>query len=157
MFALLSFGPTVEKVFLPTIAGSYENPNYALGSVYYILLYTGAIYASSLTEYFKNRNNEHYTSLGASGAINAVVFSFILCLPNGALNMMFIPFDIPAWIFGIAYLGISYYLSKRKTNIDSVDRVGHEAHFWGAIYGIIFMGILKPDLFSSFFNKIVHS
>lgn len=151
MFALLSFGPTVEKVIMPSLAGSYEEPNYALGSVYYIILYTGAIYAASLTEYFKNKNNKYYSSLGASGAINAVIFSYILCLPRSTLSMFFIR-DIPAWIFGLLFLGISYYLSKRKL---ANDNVGHEAHFWGAVFGLVFTGVLKPELFSSFIKQIL--
>jgi membrane associated rhomboid family serine protease len=151
MFVFFSFGSTVEKVIMPVLAGSSEEPNQALGSIYYIILYTGAIYASSLTEYFKNRNNQHYTSLGASGAVNAVVFSYILCLPKDTLSIFFIP-NIPAWIFGLLYLGISYYLSKRKLENDNV---GHEAHFWGAVFGLIFTGILKPDLFSNFIRQIL--
>jgi membrane associated rhomboid family serine protease len=63
---------------------------------------------------------------------------------------------MPAWIFGILFLGITFYLSKRKTGSESVDRVGHEAHFWGAIFGIVFTGILKPELFSDFITKIIH-
>ena len=151
MFALLSFGPTVERVIMPSLAGSFEEPNSALGSVYYILLYTGAIYAASLTEYFKNRDNKYYSSLGASGAINAVIFSYILCLPKSTLSMFFIR-DIPAWIFGILFLGISYYFSKRKL---ANDNVGHEAHFWGAVFGLVFTGILKPELFTSFIKQII--
>jgi membrane associated rhomboid family serine protease len=157
MFALWSFGITVEKAIMPVLAGSYEEPNVMLGSLYYILLYTGAIYASSITEYFRNKNNQYYTSLGASGAVNAVVFSFILCLPTRSLGFMFIPFPIPAWILGLLYLGISYFLSRRQRSGQAVDNIGHEAHFWGAVYGLVFTGILKPDLFLDFFNKIIHS
>ncbi len=156
MFALWSFGITVEKAIMPQLAGSYEEPNRLLGSLYYILLYTGGIYASSIVEYFRNRNNQYYTSLGASGAINAVVFSFILCYPKEKLGMMFLPFDIPAWVLGLLFLGVSYFLSNRKRNGHATDNIGHEAHFWGAVYGLVFTGILKPDLFLNFFQKITH-
>ena len=128
--------------------GESGEPDKKLGMVFYILLYTGAIYASSISEYFKNKNNTHYTSLGASGAVNALIFSYITCLPMSQLGFFFIP--MPAWVFGILYLGISYYLSKRRTGNNSVDNIGHEAHFWGAIYGIVFtliLGLLNQDVY----------
>lgn len=154
MYALIIFGPLIEKQIYPILLGTDGEPNFKMGSLCYVLLYTGAIYASSLSEYFKNRNNQYYTSLGASGAINALIFSFILFAPSAKLGLFFIP--MPAWVFGIAYLGVSYYLSKRKANFDSVDNVGHEAHFWGAIFGLVFTGMLKPSLFSEFISQILH-
>lgn len=152
MYALWLFGPIVEKQVLPLLAGSFEEPDKKMGMALFILLYTGAIYASSISEYFKNKNNTHYTSLGASGAVNALIFSFITCSPMSQLGFFFIP--MPAWVFGILYLGISYYLSKRKTGTDSFDRIGHEAHFWGAMFGIAFtliLGLLNQEVY---FNLI---
>jgi membrane associated rhomboid family serine protease len=148
MYALWMFGPIVEKLVLPLLLGDLGEPNAKLGMAFYILLYTGAIYASSISEYFKNKNNTHYTSLGASGAVNALIFSFITCSPMSQLGFFFIP--MPAFVFGILYLGISYYLSKRRTGSDSVDRIGHEAHFWGAIFGIVFtltLGMLNQEVY----------
>lgn len=150
MFALWSFGMTVEKAIMPTLAGTDGEPDRLLGSIYYILLYTGGIYASSLTEYFKNRNNQYYTSLGASGAVNAVIFSFIVCLPKATMGLFFIPLPIPAWVFGLLFLGVSYFLSKRQQRGQSMDNIGHEAHFWGAIYGLVFtaaVGLLNKEVF----------
>jgi membrane associated rhomboid family serine protease len=148
MYALWMFGPIVEKQVLPLLLGGLGEPNAKLGMAFYILLYTGAIYASSISEYFKNKNNTHYTSLGASGAVNALIFSFITCSPMSQLGFFFIP--MPAFVFGILYLGISYYLSKRRTGSDSVDRIGHEAHFWGAMFGIVFtlvLGMLNQEVY----------
>ncbi len=148
MYALWMFGPIVEKQVLPLLLGELGEPNAKLGMAFYILLYTGAIYASSISEYFKNKNNTHYTSLGASGAVNALIFSFITCSPMSQLGFFFIP--MPAFVFGILYLGISYYLSKRRTGSDSVDRIGHEAHFWGAMFGILFtlvLGMLNQEVY----------
>ena len=57
---------------------------------------------------------------------------------------------MPAWVFGILYLGISYFLSKRQAGNESVDRIGHEAHFWGAMFGIVFtlvLGLLNQDIY----------
>lgn len=148
MYALWMFGPIIEEQVLPILLGQDGEPNKKLGMAFFILLYTGAIYASSISEYFKNKNNSHYTSLGASGAVNALIFSYITCLPMSQLGFFFIP--MPAWVFGILYLGISYYLSKRNTGNESVDRIGHEAHFWGAMFGILFtiiLGLLNKDVY----------
>ena len=153
MYALLVFGPLVEEQIYPMILGEDGNLNQKMGSLCYILLYTGAIYASSIFEYFKHKNDKSYTSLGASGAINAIIFAFILFAPSAQLGFFFIP--MPAWVFGIIYLAVSFYLSRRNTGNAAVDRVGHEAHFFGAIYGIVFTGIIKPELFSTFIHKIV--
>ena len=149
MYTLWIFGPVIEQRIFPSIMGDDFEPNNKVGSIFYILLYTGGIYASSLSEYFKNKNNESYTSLGASGAINALIFSLILCAPNARLI-----FFIPAWIFGILYLGYSYFQSRRNAMHASFDRVGHEAHFWGAVFGFVFTGLLKPELFLNFFHTI---
>lgn len=152
MYALWMFGPIIEEQVLPILLGHDGETNKKLGMAFFIILYTGAIYASSISEYFKNKNNPHYTSLGASGAVNALIFSYIACLPMSQLGFFFIP--MPAWVFGILYLGISYYLSKRNTGNEAVDRIGHEAHFWGAIYGIVFtviLGLLNKDVY---FNLI---
>ncbi len=150
MYALWIFGPVVEQEILPLLLGGVGEPNHKLGMVFYILLYTGAIYASSVVDYLKNKNNQYYTSLGASGAINALIFSYISCLPFARLGFFFIP--MPAWVFGILYLGISYYLSKRKTGSESVDRIAHDAHFWGAVFGLLFtvtLGLLNREVYFS--------
>ena len=76
MYALWMFGPIVEEQVLPLLMGTPFEPNKKMGMAMYILLYTGAIYASSISEYYKNKNNSYYTSLGASGAVNALIFSF---------------------------------------------------------------------------------
>lgn len=152
MYALLMFGPIIENEIFPYLLGSYDEPNQKLGSLFFIIMYTGAIYASSVSEYFKNRDNQSYSSLGASGAINSLIFSFIIFAPTAQLGFFFIP--MPAWVFGILYLGITFYLSKRKTSISSVDHIGHEAHFWGAIFGMLFTIALKPNLFFNFIQNI---
>ncbi len=148
MYALWMFGPIVEKQVLPLLSGAFGEPDKKMGMALYILLYTGSIYASSISEYFKNKNNPHYTSLGASGAVNALIFSFITCSPMSQLGFFFIP--MPAWVFGILYLGISYYLSKRNSSHGAIDRIGHEAHFWGAMFGILFtlvLGLLNQEVY----------
>ncbi len=150
MYALWIFGPPVEKYFLPMLAGHLGEPDFKLGSLLYVLLYTGGIYFASMTEYFKNKNNSYYSSLGASGAINALIFACVLCAPKATISFL------PSWLFGIVYLGVSFYLSRRKTNNASIDNIGHEAHFYGAIFGVIFIGVLallNQEVFLHFYGK----
>jgi len=120
-----------------------------LGKIYFLILFTGGIYASSIAEYIKHKNNPSYASLGASGAIEAVVFSFIVMNPFHWLYFFFIP--MPAWLLGLLFLIFSFYMSKRKL---PNDRIGHEAHFWGAIFGIVFTFIIKPSLLFAYFDLI---
>ncbi|MBS1637871.1 MAG: rhomboid family intramembrane serine protease [Bacteroidetes bacterium] len=153
MYALWMFGDILERAALPVL---FEG-NLVKAKLFYLLLYTGAIYAASITEYFRYRRVESYTSLGASGAVNAVIFSSILMIPLGGIRMFLIPFDMPAWAFGIIFLGISYYLAKRQREGRGLgDNVGHEAHFWGAIFGFVLTGLMKPELFVEFFRSIFH-
>ena len=130
MFALYSFGSAVEvQLFLhPCFFGQ-------LGKLVYILLYITGIIAATIPDYFRHKHNSQYASLGASGAISAVIFSAIVLLPKMGIGFLFLPPDlsIPGYIFGPVYLLISAYLDKRGGG-----KIAHGAHFWGAIYGIIF-------------------
>ncbi len=160
LFSLWMFGYAVEEIYYVNIF--IDNPLNAsdeermhavkLARLAYIGLFTGGIYAASFTEFFRYKNIPSYSSLGASGAINAIMFSFIIIQPFQILNLFFLP--LPAWLLGILFLGGSYYLSKRKTGDPNTDRIGHEAHFWGAIYGILFTIALKPSLLTHFFKVI---
>lgn len=159
-FALYMFGYAVENVYyVDMFLNDPYNPTEEdrihankLAKLAYIGLFTGGIYAASITEYFKNRNNPSYSSLGASGAIEAIIFSFIMMQPFQTLYLFVLP--MPAWLLGVVFLAGSYYLSKRKTGDPEADRVGHEAHFWGAIFGVIYTIALKPTLVSELFAKV---
>lgn len=141
MFTLFFFGPYVEKAFY-----SFWN---AFGILVFVILFFAATAISSLSDFYKYRNNSYYSAVGASGAISAVLFSYILINPLGKIYLFFIPIGIPAFIFGIIYLLISAYFA-RKGN----DNIGHNAHFWGAVFGFIFPILLKPDLFVLFIKNI---
>lgn len=144
--ALYSFGTALEDYFFPQLFGE------KLGKVYYLLLFTGGIYAASFTEYFRNRNNPDYSSLGASGAISAVMFCFIMVSPSSEILLFFFPMQ--GWIAGVLLLGVSYYLIRRKRTSDYSDNISHESHFWGALFGIAFILILKPALLKHFVTQI---
>jgi len=147
--ALFSFGLILEEQY-------FSNPaifDPRLGKIYYILLFTGGIYAASAAEYLRNKNNPDYSSLGASGAISSVLFCFIMISPISKIYLFFIP--LQGWIAGVLLLGVSYYLIRRKRLGTYSDNVSHEAHFWGALFGVVFILIIKPSVAKSFFYQIV--
>jgi membrane associated rhomboid family serine protease len=141
MFVLYSFGFLVEH-FLR----GYFREKYML---YYILLYLGGLLLSIIPAYGKHKNDVFYNAVGASGAVSAVIFASIIILPQAPISFFFIPIEIPAWIFGLLYITYEFIMSRK-----SKDNIGHDAHFWGAVYGIIFMIILKPALAEDFLRKI---
>lgn len=142
MFVLLSFGRAVEEFFSYFFA--------AKGWYFYILLYIGGILISSTPSYVQHKDNKFYHAVGASGAVSAAVFASILISPLTGIRFIFIPFDIPAFIFGILYLIYSAYMAKKGN-----DNIGHDAHFWGAVFGFVFTIILKPALFMAFVQQIL--
>jgi membrane associated rhomboid family serine protease len=147
--ALFSFGLSIEEVYFPELFGE------ELGKLYYLILFTGGIYAASLTEYFRNKNNTSYSSLGASGAISSVIFCWILLRPLGTIGFFFIP--MKGWIAGIVLLAVSYFLIRRKKRGKYNDNISHESHFWGALFGIAFILITKPIVLKHFVLQILGS
>lgn len=140
MLALYSFGEFVEFKYI-------DEFHEVKGYICYALLYVGALFASSTYSYERHKNNIHYNALGASGAVSAVIYAAILFNPTGQISFFFFP--MPSWLFGIAYLVISYVLARRGNTL-----IGHDAHFWGAVYGLVFTLVLKPELGRLFFEKI---
>jgi len=142
MYALWMFGQGVEKMYGAVYAGK--------GVFFFILLYVGGLVMSSLYSYEKHKNNIHYNALGASGAVSAVVFAFIVLNPTVPLGLMILPgIHVPAYLFGILMLGIEHYLSRRGNT-----GIAHDAHFWGSIFGVLFTIALKPSLAMDFIHKI---
>lgn len=142
MFVLYSFGSMVEEAF--TILFGVGK-----GIYFYILLYVGGVFLSATPSYGKHKDNEWYTAVGASGAVSAVLFSSILISPLSGIGFLLLPFSIPAFIFGLLYLVFSAYMAKKGQ-----DNIGHDAHFWGALYGLAFTIIAKPALLAGFINQI---
>ncbi len=128
MYALYSFGTSVERVFGDVcVFGSN-------GKWVYLLLYVTALVVASIPDYMKHKNNYGFRSLGASGAVSAVIFSSIVILPTIGIGIAFVPgISIPGYLFGLIYLAISAYLDRRGGG-----NVNHGAHFWGAVYGLVF-------------------
>ena len=109
------------------------------------VLYVASLVLSSVSTVIKKRNDPDYYCLGASGAVSAVIFSFILHAPRSAIYIMFIPIGIPAPIFAILYLVYSHYASKRPGG-----HINHEAHFWGALSGLLLTLLLHPAAYAGF-------
>ncbi|MFW5793305.1 MAG: rhomboid family intramembrane serine protease [Bacteroidota bacterium] len=141
MFVLYSFGSLVEEIFK-----HYFESNSLL---YFLLLYIGGVVFSVIFSFVRHKHNHWYNAVGASGAVSAVLFSSIIMYPQGEIILLLLPIPIPAFIFGILYLAYSAYMAKKAK-----DNVGHDAHFWGAVYGILFTIALRPAFFSEFFLKI---
>ena len=100
-----------------------------IGHWQFAVLYFASMILSDLPSIQKHRDDSWYNSLGASGAISAVVFSAILFNPRGEMGLLFLPFTIPAWIFGILYLVYCHFASKHAR-----DNINHDAHFYGALF-----------------------
>lgn len=115
-----------------------------IGSVKFALLYFIGLLASHIGTYFKQRNNPEYASLGASGAISAVLFAAIVYNPGSSLFIIPIPVPIPAPLFGVAYLAYSWYASK-----NSQGRINHDAHIGGALAGLAFVAVTDPRAYAA--------
>ena len=136
MYSFWIFGEYVDILFM-TVFGP-------VGRWYYLLMYISALVVCLLPTYFNNKNNYHYRSLGASGAVSAVIFAFIFLNPLQGIGLIFLPreFMIPGFIFGFLYLILSSYLDKKGGG-----NINHSAHIWGSVYGIVFL-IITGYLFS---------
>ncbi len=142
MFVLYSFGSIVIQYFAIVFPGKEV--------FYYLLLYTGGLAIAVAPAFGKHRDNPYYSAVGASGAVSAVLFSSIVFAPMSKIYLFLIPFGIPAVVFGILYLIYSAYMDKKAS-----DNVGHDAHFWGGVFGFLVTIALKPELFFHFINQII--
>lgn len=134
MLALYLFGAGQHKTGV-----EYEFINIfgEKGRWYFLLMYVAALGISIVPTYLKHRDNYHYRSLGASGAVSAVVFAAILLFPTIKMSLFFIPIWIVGFLFGAIYLLVSFWLDRRGN-----DNIGHSAHIFGALFGIGFTVIM---------------
>jgi membrane associated rhomboid family serine protease len=140
MFSFYFFGTQLEYIF-QEIFGS-------LGSVHFIALYMLGIVVSDIPTVLKNRKNEHYNSLGASGAVSAVVFACILFLPLRDICLYGV-LCFPGVVLGFVYLAYSFYSSKK-----SKDGINHDAHLYGALFGVAYCLIFYPDSLRIFLEQM---
>ncbi len=141
MFVLYSFGRAVIYHLNYEFQGR--------GVIMFLLLFFSSLIFSSLYSLFKEKDNPHYNAIGASGAVSAVVFASIFFSPYSMLYL-FMAIPIPGIVFGIGYLIYSRVMSQKN-----VDNIGHDAHFWGAVFGFIFPILYKPSLFIDFIHELI--
>lgn len=147
MFTFYLFGSYIESMYKLQFG-------VRLGSLAFILLYVGGLLFSILPTYLKQKNNYYYKGLGASGAVSATVFAYILMNPMNYMGILFIPIMLPAFLFGFIFVAISIYLERQE-----VGGVNHSAHIAGGVFGIAFTMVLfysftNVNLLLSFFHKI---
>lgn len=119
-----------------------------LGVAGFGIFYVAALVASILPSYHKNRENPRYYSLGASGAVSAVLFASILFDPWAMLGVFFIV-PVPAIVFAGLYVWYSVWSERRGS-----DRINHSAHLWGAAFGVVFTLVIEPAVFPHFLQQL---
>lgn len=150
MFALYIFGvgTKIETEEFGTFFTGVEYKFIAVfgqnGKFIYLAMYVLALAASVIPTYSKNKDNYHYRSLGASGAVSAVIFASILFSPVLGMGLFFIPVYIAGFLFGIIYLLISNWLDRRGGG-----NINHSAHIFGALFGVGFT-IIACQAFSDY-------
>ena len=138
MFTFWSFGTYIESLFAQMGFGLWG----------FIGLYFGGMIFSSLYDLIKYRDNIYYQSIGASGAVSAVLFSSIIFDPWSKI-LLFAVIPIPGILFGVLYLIYCQYMAKRSS-----DNINHNAHFYGALYGLLFPILIQPSLAGLFIEEI---
>jgi membrane associated rhomboid family serine protease len=121
-----------------------------IGSAAFAGLYLAGLLFSDVGTYFKHRDDPDYASLGASGAILAVLFASILYYPGMSLFILPIPFPIPAPLFAVGYVAISWYLSRQNRG-----RINHDAHLGGALTGVAFVLVTDPAVVANFVRTVL--
>ena len=114
-----------------------------IGTPRFVLLYAAGLLLSPLVSYAKHRNNPSYGTLGASGAISAVLFAAIVYFPTMKLMIFPVPIPLPAPLFAVGYLAYSWWSAKQ-----SRDRINHDAHLVGALVGLVFVALVDPGAWS---------
>lgn len=119
------------------------------GEVHFLVIYLlGGLFAT-LIPYIRHQDNPSYRSLGASGAVSAVIFAAILWDPQMELMIMFLPIPIPAYIFGPLYLAFEYWADRRGGT-----GIAHDAHIGGAIFGVLYVLIINIDKGKEFLSAL---
>jgi membrane associated rhomboid family serine protease len=142
MFTLYFFGHNVEQVF-QMVHGQ------VMGSVYYLLLYLGAIVVADLPSYRRYRDASFYSAIGASGGVSAVIFASIMYFPTQSIYL-YGALPIPGFIWGFVYVIFSYQFDRQGRN----DGIGHSAHLYGSLFGLALTVVLNPPVISHFVDQL---
>jgi len=141
MYVLYAFGAGQRKQGIEYI---FKDVFESKGAFLYLIMYIAALAVCLIPTYNKNKDNYSYRSLGASGAVSAVVFAYMMFNPMQGMGLLFLPIYIPGFLFGIIYLAVSSWLDKRGGG-----NINHSAHIWGAIFGVVFV-IFACKVFSDY-------
>lgn len=141
MFTMYFFGESIERTYLSIYGGA--------GAFYFLALYFLGILISDLPTYFKHRHNPGYNSLGASGGVSAIIFSWIIFYPTQSIYIWGL-LPLPGFLLGVLFLVYSYYEGKRLGG-----RINHDAHLFGALFGIVFTIVTVPAVIESFFDQLM--
>lgn len=142
MFSLYFLGGMLEDFLI-------SEYNLQIGEMHFILIYIlGAVFANSYA-YFKHQNRSQYRSVGASGAVSAIIFAAIMWNPGEDLRLLILPIPIPAFIFGPLYLAFEFWAHKKGNT-----GIAHDAHIAGAIFGVIYILIINIDKGKEFLGHI---
>lgn len=136
MLTLFFFGRVIEQLFSP---------------LEYILLYVTALVVSVAPNYNKRKNNPAYAAVGASGAVSAITFAIVLFGPWESIYLYF-AVPLPFILYAVGYLLYSGYQAKKEPG----DGIAHDAHLWGALYGIAFTLLTHPGVLNTFIYELMH-
>jgi membrane associated rhomboid family serine protease len=140
MITLYFFGRAWESVYVGMLG---------VEKYMFIVFYVLALIVSQVPSYLKHKNDHSYSSLGASGAVSAIVFSMILIAPWQTFYIFILP--VPAIIYAVLFLGFSVYMGRKGG-----DNINHDAHLWGALAGVVFTLILRPKVLNFFLSQLMH-
>ncbi len=140
MFSLYLFGSQIEQIFALLFGAS--------GEIYLVIFYLLAIVISDIPTLIRHRNDKNYNSLGASGGVSSIIFGAILFFPLNKVYLYGI-IGFPGFIFGILYIGYSFYESRQNRGT-----INHDAHLYGALFGILFMAVVYPAVIPHFFEQV---
>ena len=139
MFTLYFFGSVIERFYINKF-----------GHLGFVAFYALAIIVAILPTYARNKNNPRYSSLGASGAVSAVLFAYILFAPWNTLYL-FAVLPIPAIVFAIAYVAYSIWADRRGGG-----NINHSAHLFGAVFGVVATIAIEPSIIFHFLNRLLN-
>lgn len=142
LFVLWQFGNIAEKIYINELGSTY-------GGLVYTGMYLLALIASDIPSYLKHKNNPGYAAIGASGAVSAVVFVNMLYAPWHWI-LLYAVIPIPYIIAGVAYVVYSSWASKNRN-----DNIGHDAHLYGALFGVVFTIAVIPRVLGVFVNALM--
>jgi membrane associated rhomboid family serine protease len=152
MFVIYGFGSQIEMVFTNSAVFNLLFPNIpfwgnALGILYFLILYIMGIAVATLPSLQKHGDDFGYNSVGASGGVSAIMMAYMIMFPLSEVAFFFIP--MPGYIAVPVFFLLEYVMGKsRKTNI------AHDAHIWGALFGIAFIFALNVDFLTNFIRVV---